>query len=207
MLPIKLLEGGILPLKAESGSIGVDITSREEVLVPGFITLYTTIQDHLTCFYDMPKLLTTDDQQQKLPKNDLNRKLIKTGLCLDYIINNYNNEKITDYYVRVAPRSGLALAGIDVVAGVVDESYRNEVGVVLVNNNLYDVLVKPGDRIAQLIVEKAVNVTNINQVEQLSTTDRGLKGFGQSGSSGDSNYAGKVVVHMPSTNTTTILPK
>jgi len=203
MLPIKLLDGGILPLKAEAGSIGLDIKSREEVVIPGLMQLYLHLKDMPG--YDLSeKLITTDNPDRKISKNDtINRKLIKTGICLDYVI--HNGQKLDNYYVRVAPRSGLALAGIDVVAGVVDKSYRNEVGVILNNNNLYDVRVKPGDRIAQLIVEKAVNITRINEVEELSTTERGTQGFGSSGSSGDSNYkSGKVIVHIPESKTTVL---
>ena len=61
-------------------------------------------------------------------------------------------------YGRVAPRSGLAVRnGLNVGAGVVDSDYRGEVKVVLFNhdiNNTYEV--KPGHRIAQLILEKIV---------------------------------------------------
>ena len=58
-------------------------------------------------------------------------------------------------YVRIAPRSGLALKKfIDVGAGVVNSDYRGEVGVVLFNHGDQDFEVKMGDRIAQLILEK-----------------------------------------------------
>ncbi|XP_065567612.1 deoxyuridine 5'-triphosphate nucleotidohydrolase-like isoform X2 [Artemia franciscana] len=58
-------------------------------------------------------------------------------------------------YARIAPRSGLALKyGIDVGAGVVDEDYRGNVGVILFNFGDEIFKVAKGDRIAQLICEK-----------------------------------------------------
>ena len=72
--------------------------------------------------------------------------LVKTGLSISFPIG---------LYARIAPRSGLALKKfIDVGAGVVDSDYRGEVGVVLFNHGDQDFLVKMGDRIAQLILEK-----------------------------------------------------
>ena len=58
-------------------------------------------------------------------------------------------------YGRIAPRSGLAVKRfIDVGAGVIDADYRGEIGVVLFNHSDEDFVVKSGDRIAQLILEK-----------------------------------------------------
>lgn len=101
------------------------------------------------------------------------RELIKTGIALE----------IPDgYYGRIAPRSGIALKnGIDVMAGVIDSDYRGEIGVILYNsdkNNSF--LVRTGDRIAQLIIEKYYPF-GIQIVESLDDTDRGTSGFGSSG--------------------------
>ncbi|XP_062819667.1 deoxyuridine 5'-triphosphate nucleotidohydrolase, mitochondrial isoform X2 [Anolis carolinensis] len=61
----------------------------------------------------------------------------------------------TGCYGRVAPRSGLAAKHfIDVGAGVIDEDYRGNVGVVLFNFGKESFKVKKGDRIAQLICER-----------------------------------------------------
>ncbi|KAG0414181.1 hypothetical protein HPB47_008681, partial [Ixodes persulcatus] len=58
-------------------------------------------------------------------------------------------------YGRVAPRSGLAAKHfIDVGAGVIDQDYRGNVGVVLFNFGDTDFKVSKGDRIAQLVCEK-----------------------------------------------------
>ena len=58
-------------------------------------------------------------------------------------------------YGRVAPRSGLAWKNhIDIGAGVVDEDYRGNVGVVMFNHSSTEFVVKAGDRVAQLVCEK-----------------------------------------------------
>ncbi len=84
-------------------------------------------------------------------------------------------------YGRVAPRSGLTVMhGIHVGAGVVDADYRGEVGVVLFNLGQGDFHIKPGDRIAQLILEQIVMVP-VEEVVELDQTVRGDGGFGSTG--------------------------
>lgn len=84
-------------------------------------------------------------------------------------------------YARVAPRSGLALKhSIDVGAGVIDADYRGPVGVVLFNHSDVDFAVKPGDRIAQMIIQVVVT-PEVAEVEDLDATVRGEGGFGSTG--------------------------
>jgi dUTP pyrophosphatase len=85
-------------------------------------------------------------------------------------------------YGRVAPRSGLALKnGIDIGAGVIDEDYRGEVGVILFNLNSEPFEVKKSDRIAQFICERIV-YPQLEEVDELDSTERGAGGFGSTGS-------------------------
>ncbi|NXM38122.1 DUT protein, partial [Gymnorhina tibicen] len=84
-------------------------------------------------------------------------------------------------YGRVAPRSGLAAKHfIDVGAGVIDEDYRGNVGVVLFNFGKETFEVKKGDRIAQLICER-IYYPELEEVEALDDTERGEDGFGSTG--------------------------
>ncbi|CAM0875519.1 unnamed protein product [Alopecurus aequalis] len=84
-------------------------------------------------------------------------------------------------YARIAPRSGLALKhSIDVGAGVIDADYRGPVGVILFNHSEVDFTVKPGDRIAQLIIE-VIATPEVVEVEDLDATVRGEGGFGSTG--------------------------
>lgn len=109
------------------------------------------------------------------------------------------------YYGRIAPRSGLAVKqGLDVLAGVIDSSYRGELGVVLINLNFPQELFNPeylkggihsyeslfgsrqtidltaGSRIAQLVIERCYDV-EWQEVDDLSGSARQEGGFGSSG--------------------------
>ncbi|KAL6893629.1 hypothetical protein ACP4OV_007727 [Aristida adscensionis] len=84
-------------------------------------------------------------------------------------------------YARIAPRSGLALKhSIDVGAGVIDADYRGPVGVILFNHSDADFAVKPGDRIAQMIIQ-VIETPEVAEVEDLDATLRGEGGFGSTG--------------------------
>lgn len=87
------------------------------------------------------------------------------------------------YEAQVRPRSGLALKqGISVLntPGTVDADYRGEVGVILMNHSKEDLIVRRGDRIAQMIINKIEHVV-IEEVPELPSTDRGEGGFGHTG--------------------------
>lgn len=88
------------------------------------------------------------------------------------------------YEVQVRPRSGLALkSGITVLntPGTIDADYRNGWGVILMNQGTEPFIVKQGDRIAQAVLAK-VEPIEWEEVDELDTTDRGLGGFGSTGS-------------------------
>jgi dUTP pyrophosphatase len=104
------------------------------------------------------------------------RKMIDTGIIL---------ECPSDCYARIAPRSGNAVKyGLDVLAGVVDSSYRNNIRVVLYNTDrTKGVEIQVGERIAQLIFEKIYTpvIEQVDSADKLSSTDRGVAGFGSTG--------------------------
>jgi len=85
-------------------------------------------------------------------------------------------------YGRIAPRSSLAWKNhIDVGAGVIDGDYRGPVGVVLFNHSEQEFKIYRGDRIAQLIIER-ISIPDVIEVDQIDDTERGLGGFGSTGS-------------------------
>lgn len=103
------------------------------------------------------------------------RKLIPTGLFF---------EIPEGYEIQVRPRSGLALKrGLTVLntPGTVDESYRGEVGIILINLSQEDQIIEPGERIAQLVLAKVEKMV-LTEIEKFSnTTERGEGGFGHTG--------------------------
>tara|TARA_R100001082_G_scaffold52043_1_gene28384 strand:+ start:212 stop:664 length:453 start_codon:yes stop_codon:yes gene_type:complete len=103
----------------------------------------------------------------------MERKVVKTGIAIALAF--------PDLYGRVAPRSGLAVnKGLDVLAGVIDSSYRGEVGVVLINLSNEEVFLNKGSKIAQLILETHY-IAGWEEVDSLPVSDRDEKGFGSSG--------------------------
>jgi len=81
----------------------------------------------------------------------------------------------------VWPRSGLAVRhGIDTLAGVIDSDYRGEVRVVLVNHGDEPFRVAPGDRVAQLLLQR-VERAAFTETPVLDDTARGEGGFGSTG--------------------------
>jgi dUTP pyrophosphatase len=87
---------------------------------------------------------------------------------------------------QVRPRSGLALRhGVTVLnaPGTIDEDYRGEVQVLLVNLSREPYTIAPGDRIAQLVVAPVVRVRveQVPDADALGATQRGAGGFGSSG--------------------------
>jgi dUTP pyrophosphatase len=100
------------------------------------------------------------------------RLIIPLDICIELPENTFGH---------VLPRSGLAVKqGIHVGAGVIDEDYRGNVGVLLFNLSDYDVEFKKGERIAQLVIKKYESVT-VEEHADLSSTVRSGKGFGSSG--------------------------
>ena len=81
-------------------------------------------------------------------------------------------------YARIAPRSGMTVKqSITTLAGVIDPDFRGDIGVVLQNFGDTPQPIQPKQRIAQLILENAIDA-EIIKVDKLDTTDRGKSGFG-----------------------------
>ena len=90
------------------------------------------------------------------------------------------------FEAQVRPRSGMALKqGISILntPGTVDADYRGEVGVILMNHSKKDLVIKRGDRIAQMIVNKIERI-KFEEVDDLPGTQRGAGGFGHTGKGG-----------------------
>ena len=101
-------------------------------------------------------------------------KLIKTGISIELPPN-------TEAQIR--PRSGLALKHQITVLntpGTIDEGYRGEIGVILINHGSISFKVLPGMRIAQMVIMPIIRV-EIEEVDSLSSSIRGTDGFGSTG--------------------------
>ena len=102
------------------------------------------------------------------------RAAVPTGLCV---------EIPQGYEMQVRPRSGLALRdgiGLLNAPGTIDADYRGEIKIIVVNHGSHDVVVKRGDRIAQLVLAPVVSGI-FEDAETLAPSDRGEAGFGSTG--------------------------
>ena len=104
----------------------------------------------------------------------LERKLIPTGLKI---------ELESGFEAQIRPRSGLSIKhGISLIncVGTVDEDYRGEVCVPLVNISNESYVIEPNERIAQMVIAR-VERAQIKVVQELSNTERASGGFGSTG--------------------------
>lgn len=112
---------------------------------------------------------------KELILNPGDRGLVHTGIQIEL-------PKNTEAQIR--PRSGLALKhGITTLnsPGTIDEGYRGEIGVILINHSDETFKVEEGMKIAQMVVKPVLKV-EITEVEELSSdTERSENGFGSSG--------------------------
>ncbi len=87
------------------------------------------------------------------------------------------------YEAQIRPRSGLAIKnGVTLInsPGTIDADYRGEIGVVMINHGKEPFIVRRGDRIAQMVINRVCRVIwDLN--EHLDQTLRGNGGFGHTG--------------------------
>lgn len=87
------------------------------------------------------------------------------------------------YEIQIRPRSGLAIKqGITCLntPGTIDADYRGEIKVILINLSQEPQTIQPGDRIAQMVLQKVERI-EWHVTEQLNETERGSGGFGSTG--------------------------
>ena len=132
--------------------------------------------------YPLPQYATEGSSGMDLRANitepillkSLQRSLVPTGLYIELPLG---------YEAQVRPRSGLAIKqGITCLnsPGTVDSDYRGEIKIVLVNLSPEEQLIQPGERIAQMVIQK-IERAELQQVEILEESIRSHGGFGSTG--------------------------
>ena len=104
----------------------------------------------------------------------LERVLIPTGLFI---------ELPRGYEAQIRPRSGLAINyGITCLntPGTIDADYRGEIKIILINLSREPHVIQPGDRIAQMVIQK-VERAELLPADELDETERSAGGFGHTG--------------------------
>lgn len=111
-------------------------------------------------------------EAQPIPSGE--SRLIQTGIAL---------ELPPGFEAQVRPRSGLALKHAITVLntpGTIDAGYRGEIGVILINHGRDEFQVTAGMKIAQMVIASVMHA-HIEEVEALSSSERGSGGFGSTG--------------------------
>ena len=140
----------------------VKIINKSNNPLPEYSTIMSAGMD-LRAFIEHPIVLRS-----------LNRAIIPTGLYI---------EIPEGYEAQVRPRSGLAIKhGVTVLnsPGTIDADYRGEICVELINLSNKPYTIESGERIAQLVFNKCEQAKLV-EVEELSETERGERGFGHTG--------------------------
>ena len=104
----------------------------------------------------------------------LERILVPTGLFI---------ELPDGYEAQIRPRSGLAMKhGLTCLnsPGTIDSDYRGEIKIILINLSGEEQVIHPGDRIAQMVVQKVEKIS-WQLVEELEESQRSAGGFGHTG--------------------------
>lgn len=112
--------------------------------------------------------------EESVELKPMQRKLVPTGIII---------ELPPGYEAQVRPRSGLSIKhGITLIncVGTIDEDYRGEVCVPLVNLSENTYTIQPGERIAQMIVSPVEKV-ELCEVQECTLTARAAGGFGSTG--------------------------
>ena len=154
-----------LPKYETSGSSGVDVRADFSKV---------SVDNPIKVWGDCEIIFAGENHETTLLRLDPGaRALIPTGMFTAIP---------EGYEIQVRPRSGLALKkGLTVLntPGTVDASYRNEIGVILINHGHETVWIEDGERIAQFVLTK-VETIEWEIVDSLDETDR-KGGFGSTG--------------------------
>ena len=113
----------------------------------------------------------------------VDRKVIKSGES-QLIRTGISIELPKDTEIQIRPKSGLALNnGITLLnsPGTIDEGYRGEIKVIVLNHGKNDFLLEEGMKIAQMVLKPIykVKITKVDSIDY--ETDRGKNGYGSSG--------------------------
>jgi dUTP pyrophosphatase len=97
---------------------------------------------------------------------------VKTGIAVEFT---------SGHGALLRDRSSMASRGLAVTAGVIDAGYRGEIQVIMHNLGPEDVTINAGEKVVQMIPVRPETWFAVEEVEDLTETVRGAKGFGSTG--------------------------
>ena len=142
--------------------VNIKIINRSNNPLPEYATAHSSGMD-LRANLESPIII-----------HSLERILVPTGLFV---------EIPEGYEAQIRPRSGFAIKqGITCLnsPGTIDADYRGEIKIILINLSSEEHVINPGERIAQMVIQK-VERAILNEVHELKETERSIGGFGHTG--------------------------
>lgn len=140
----------------------IKIVKADNVTLPKYMTAGAAGADIYACL------------KEDIEVKPMERVLVSTGIKMSIP---------EGYEVQLRPRSGLAFKhGLTLLntPGTIDSDYRGEVKVMIANLGTENFIIKNGERIAQMVVNK-VPQAEFEIVESLEESERGAGGFGHTG--------------------------
>lgn len=155
-----------LPKYESEGAAGLDLRASFKYITP---------ETPLKVWGDCEIIFANENRKALLRIEPGSRALIPTDLFVSIP---------KGHFAAIYPRSGLSIKNgltLSNAVGVIDEDYRGNIGIPVINNGLETIWIEDGERIAQLILQPYVKV-KWNQVKNLDETKRGDGGFNSTGS-------------------------
>lgn len=177
---LKVLRGNLakeFPLlhTAKDGDVGFDVAVALPYKQEYHSELQKYYDDCAWCGKSPDKDVENEIMHGKIVINPGERHLLPTDIKL---------EIPKGYWVAVEARSSTSKKSLIVPKGVIDEGYRGEIFAQIINVGKEPVEIYHGDRLVQLIIQKnETRNTVVEDVDELSQSERGESGFGSSGKS------------------------
>lgn len=167
MIKLKLTNGATELTRGTDLSTGLDLRIRG----------YSRAVDG-----NLQEAIWFDDNIKSVEIMPQERLLAKTGVSFEIeepMVDEFGNKIIIDTQVR--NRSGLSIKdGLFAMLGSIDNDYRHDIGVMLINLSNRPITINVDDRVGQLVFGYAVIPANIEYVSDITETDRN-GGFGSTG--------------------------
>jgi dUTP pyrophosphatase len=155
----RLVESAVVPSMAHPGEdAGLDLYSPVDLVLPG-------MKDGVAGSVKVPLGIAVDFPRTQISLNAIGEIVVPQPI---------------NFHGEIGSRSGLGMRGVLAFPGVIDNGYKGEIVVKLFNLGPDDILIKNGDRVAQMLV-RPWPIYNVVEVDQLEESQRGSGGFGSSG--------------------------
>lgn len=166
-IPFRLLPGGRAPVKATEGASGFDLCARIDEVAND-----SDLDAGAAPLFRIPPARS---RQLWLREGPFHAPAVKIPLGVSFAI-----PPGFEGQLRLRSSSGLKSLVIPNGLGTIDSDYRGEVCMILLNLSGEDVVIRDGDRLAQIVFQRVPEVALV-EVDALDETARGAGGFGSSG--------------------------